>query len=539
MHIQGKGVSKGIAIAPLKKFTRTELTSEKRHISDVQDELARFESARALAAVQLGQLAADLSEKIGEENSLLFEIHQMMLEDMDYKESIQDIITHERVCAEYAIGETARQFAKTFAEMDDEYMQARAADVLDVSRRVLEILSGKQHISQLTGQPAILISDDFAPSETAQFDRSVVKGLITTAGSSNSHTAIFARTMGIPAIIGVKKQLETVDDDTQIIMDGKSGDIYVDPDEETMKDFQGRQQKLADRKAELEKYRGVLTATKSNRRVKLFANIGNVADADLANEYDAEGVGLFRSEFLYLERDDYPSEEDQFKAYRSVAEKMGDKQVIIRTLDIGADKQASYFNLPVEENPALGMRAIRICLTRPELFKTQVKAILRAALHGNIAIMLPMIASVCEVIEAKEIIAEAKSELESAGIDFEKKVPVGIMVETPSAAIISDLLAREVDFFSIGTNDLIQYTLACDRMNDSVARFCDPHHESVLRLIEMVAKNAHANDIWVGICGELGADLELTERFVAMGIDELSVNPSSILEVRALINNIN
>lgn len=538
MHVRGKGVSAGVAIAPVQQFTRTELITEKVPADDLENELARFESARALAATQLGQLAVELGAIIGEQNSLLFEIHQMMLEDLDYKQSVESIVKNERVSAEYAVSETARQFAAMFSEMDDAYMNARAADVQDVSRRVLEILSGRQKINKLIGQPVILMSNDFAPSETAQFDRAVVKGLITTEGSSNSHTAIFARTMGIPAVIGVPTEMLEQEDGLLAAVDGETGDIYLDPSDEILERCKQKQRVLLQESQELERYRGVPSVTRNGQCVRLYANIGNVEDAELAVSKDAEGVGLFRSEFLYLESKDYPSEEKQFEAYKAVAEKMDGKQVIIRTLDIGADKQADYFELTKEENPALGMRAIRICLTRPAVFQTQIRALLRASAYGNIGIMLPMITSVNEVRRAKGIIREMREELERENVEFDRNIQIGIMVETPAAAVISDLLAKEVDFFSIGTNDLTQYTLAVDRMNSEISEFCDEHHEAVLRLIQMTAEHAHENGIWVGICGELGADLSLTERFLEMGIDELSVNPSSILALRKRVTEI-
>lgn len=533
--IQGKGVSKGIAIAPARRFHRIQLSFEKRPATDIAAEVARFEAARAKAAKQLGEMAVRLGEVLGKENSLLFEIHQMMLEDLDYQESVEKIITGEGVCAEYAVAETARRFADVFAQMDDEYMQARATDVKDVSRRVLEILSGVQQDAAAIGQPAILVSDDFSPSETVQFDRSTVRGLVTTGGSSNSHTAIFARTMGIPAIIGVGNQLDKIGDGNLLVLDGESGKVHVSPSEVVLAAYREQKRRLECDKKALEAYRGRPARTNSGKVVKLFANIGSVQDAQLALENDAEGIGLFRSEFLYLESEDYPSEDVQYKAYRAVVEKMEKRQVVIRTLDIGADKQAAYFKLPSEENPALGMRAIRVCLTRPEVFKTQLRALYRASIHGDIAIMLPMITSVEEVRRAKAVIEQVKSELGTEGIPFRADVPVGIMVETPAAAIISDLLAQEVDFFSIGTNDLTQYTLAVDRMNDAVSDFCDEHHEAILRLIETVAKNAHEYGIWVGICGELAADEALTRRFVEMEIDELSVAPANILQLRRSI----
>lgn len=535
MKIKGKGVSGGIAIAPIHRYTRTELNAAKIPIEDVENEIARFNSARTLAAAQIGQLAVNLSETIGEQNSLLFEIHQMMLEDLDYQEAAENIIRSEKACAEYAVCQTAAQFASVFSAMDDEYMKARAADVQDISRRVLEILTGRQGQSKKFAEPVILFSDDFAPSETAQFDRRAVKGLVTKRGSANSHTAIFARTMGIPAVIGVGGTLDEAGDSLMVIIDGDSGEIFLDPSEEVLAEYENLLQKMNEEKKSLQKYIGKPSVTRAGRKIKLYANIGSVADAQLAISNDAEGIGLFRSEFLYLESKNFPSEEYQFEVYRTVAEMMDGKQVIIRTLDIGADKQADYFKLPHEANPALGMRGIRICLTRPEVFKTQIRAILRASAYGKVAVMLPMIISLSEVVRAKAIIQEARDELEGENIAFDREMEVGIMIETPAASIISDLLAKEVDFFSIGTNDLTQYTLAIDRMNEAANQFCDIHHEAVLRQIALVTQNAHQNNIWVGICGELGADPALTERFVQMGVNELSVNPSSILSLRAKV----
>lgn len=535
--IQGKGVSSGIAIAPLREFNRIEFVDEIRTVDDVSAEIKRFNSARTLAAMQLGQLAVELSKSIGEENSLLFEIHKMMLEDLDYTNSVEDIITKQNACAEYAVSETARQFSKMFADMDDDYMKARASDVLDISRRVMEILSGKQGDRKQETEPAILISDDFAPSETAKFDRSLVKGLITTLGSANSHTAIFARTMGIPAIIGIGEQMRETKDGTVVIMDGSEGIIHLNPDDGLLEEFKQKMKEQDEKKERLNKYLGKPTITKSGKKVNLYANIGNVTDAGIAMENDAEGIGLFRSEFLYLESNDFPSEDTQFDAYKAVAEKMSGRMTIIRTLDIGADKQADYFNLKEESNPAMGMRAIRICLTRPEIFKTQLRAIYRASAFGKLSIMLPMIVSVSEVQRSKKIIDEVKADLRENKIPFDEKVPVGIMIETPAAAMISDLLAKEVDFFSIGSNDLTQYTLAVDRMNHEVADFCDDYHEAILRMMELVIRNAHNAGIWAGICGELASDVNMTEKLLSFGIDELSINPPSVLTLREKINN--
>ncbi len=530
--LQGTGVSPGIAIGKIHYFHRNVDEVEKVTITDIEQEKERFERCRFQAAKQLGHLAVTMASKIGKENSLLFEIHQMMLEDLDYRDAVIEHIENDKVCAEYAVSQTAREFSEMFAAMDDDYMRERAADVHDVSSRVIELLTGKANRVEDIGEQAIYASVDFAPSETAQFDRDNVLGLATSGGSGNSHTAIFARTMGIPAVIGLKEQLDPEFSGKQIILDGTDGKVIIEPDEKTFREMLAKKEAINKEKQALEAYRGKKTLTKAGKEIKLFANIGSVSDAKIAKENDAEGVGLFRSEFLFLESNDYPSEKTQFEAYRDVAKTMSPGLVIVRTLDIGADKQASYFKLPEEENPALGYRAIRICLTRPEVFKTQLRAIYRASAFGNVAIMLPMIISVDEVLKAKAIIKEVQDELTKEGIAFRADVPIGIMIETPAAAIISDLLAEHVDFFSLGTNDLVQYTLAIDRQNASLDEFCDTHHEAVLRLMEMVAKNAHAKGIWVGVCGELGADLTLTEFFVKIGMDEYSVSPSAVLPLR-------
>lgn len=535
MLLQGKGVSPGIAIGKLVFLPRDTKAVEKRQVEDVKEEVSRFESARALAAAQLGELAVSTAEKLGQQNSLLFEIHQMMLEDLDYTESVTGIITTQHVCAEYAVQQTAQQFAQAFADMDDEYMRERAADVRDVSQRVIQILTGRGAQQAQMQQPGILASDDFSPSETAQFSRDRVLGLATMSGAATSHTAIFARTMGIPAVIGLGEALTEELGGKTIVLDGEAGVLLIDPDEATLQAYTQKQQEYNKQKQGLQAYKDKKTISPTGQQVKLFANIGSPADMDAVLKNGAEGVGLFRTEFLYLERSDYPSEEQQFAAYSQVAQKLQDRPLIIRTLDIGADKQAAYFNLPQEENPAMGMRALRICLTRPQVFKTQLRAIYRAAVQGNISIMLPMVTSVEEVRRAKEIAAEAREELAQRGEPFNKDVPMGIMIETPAAAIISDLLAKEVDFFSLGTNDLTQYTLAVDRQNQELEEFCNTHHTAVLRLIEMSAQNAHQNGIWIGICGELAADPALTATFLKMGIDELSMSPSAILPLRRQI----
>ncbi len=538
IKLQGTGVSKGIAIGKINFCGQKALEVSFTEVADVEAEVDRFEKARSLAITQLGHLAVETAAKLGQQNSLLFEIHQMMLEDLDYHDTIVDYIKDNKSNAEYAVSEVAKQFSSMFAEMEDEYMKARAVDVFDVSRRVIEILMGVAMDKASYSEPSIYAGDDFTPSETAQFDRERVLGIATAMGSKNSHTAIFSRTLGIPAVIGLGESLLEEYDGKMIVLDGETGEVIVEPDEAILADKMAKKKKLEEEQDRLLKFKDKETVTKSGRHMGVYANIGCVADVDAVLENGAEGIGLFRSEFLYLESNDYPTEEEQYSAYSAVAKKMNGKPVIIRTLDIGADKQASYFNLPIEENPAMGLRALRICLTKPEIFKTQLRALLRAATHGNIYIMLPMVTSVWEVRKAKEILEEVKRELIAEKVEFKLEVPVGIMIETPAAAIISDLLAKEVDFFSVGTNDLTQYTMAVDRQNESIEQFCDIHHDAILRLIETAAKNAHDNGIMIGICGELGADLELTEFFCRIGIDELSVTPTSVLSVREKVSTV-
>jgi phosphotransferase system enzyme I (PtsI) len=533
--LQGKGVSGGIAKGRLVFLKRKSLSVEKRSVDDVSKEVDRFNSARLIASEQLDELSKKMVDTIGRENALLFEIHRMMLEDADYCEPIIKTIETESVCAEYAVNSVGSRLAQEFSGMDDEYMKARSIDVYDVSGRVIGILSGKGQDPAKSEKSVILAADDFTPSETAQLDRGKVLALVSRQGSANSHTAIFARTMGIPAGIGFGAFLSGDLSGKDAILDGETGTLYIDPEPEIIQELEKKQEQRRQEKESLEKMRGKPTLTKDGRKIKLYANIGSVNDAEAALTGDAEGIGLFRSEFLYLDRDDFPNEEIQYETYRQVLEKMGERQVIIRTFDIGADKQVDYLNLPKEENPALGMRAIRICLTRPELFKTQLRAIYRASVHGNAAIMFPMISSRDELLRAKKIAAEVRTELTAKSIPFKENVPIGIMIETPAAAIISDILAAEADFFSIGTNDLTQYTLAIDRQNESIASFCDTHHEAVLRLIRLTCENAHKAGIRTGICGTLGADLSLTKTFVDMGLDELSVEPSYILKLRSRI----
>jgi phosphotransferase system enzyme I (PtsI) len=534
--LQGKGVSAGIARGRLLFLKRKSASVEKRPVADAENEIERFNTARRTAADELDELSVSMAEKIGGENALLFEIHRMMLEDTDYVDPIVEIITKEKVCAEYAVNTAGSRLAREFADMDDEYMKARAVDVYDVSKRVIEILSGERRALSRRDEPAILAADDFTPSETAQLDRGKALALASRQGSVNSHTAIFSRTLGIPAVIGFGAFLTSDLSGKEAILDGDTGMLYIEPDPETIRSLEAKAEQEGREKEALEKMRGKPTFTKSGRPIKLYANIGAVSDADAALAGDAGGIGLFRSEFLYLGRNDYPDEDTQYESYRKVLEKMGGRQVIIRTLDIGADKQLDYLGLPKEENPALGMRAIRLCLTRPGLFKTQLRAIYRASVHGNAAIMFPMIASLHELQGAKKMVSAVQEELAAKGIPFKADIPIGVMIETPASALISDVLAGEADFFSIGTNDLTQYTLAIDRQNDSLTEFCDPHHEAILRLIRLTCENAHKAGIWCGICGSLGADVTLTKTFVEMGIDELSVEPSYILKLRSLIS---
>lgn len=529
--IQGKTIFGGIAIGPVSFYAKDQMQVKRQKIEDAQAEIERYEAAKAAAIGQLGELYKKAVKDVGESGAQIFEVHQMMLEDDDYNESVHNIITTQVVNAEYAVATTGDNFATMFASMDDEYFQARAADMKDISERVINVLAGGGQ-AKISDEPSIIVAEDLAPSETVQFDKSKLLGFVTRLGSSNSHTAILARTMNIPALIQVDIQEEW--NGKPAIIDGFTGTFYVDPEPEVLKKYQAKRTELEEKKKLLATQKGKPTVTKSGKAIKLFANIGSVSDLPSALENDAGGIGLFRSEFLYLESDTYPTEEEQFKAYRMVAETMGGKKVIIRTLDIGADKQVDYFEMEKEENPAMGLRAIRICLTKPEIFKTQLRALLRASAYGNIAIMYPMIISVEEVRKIKAIMESVKAELDEAGIPY-GDVEQGIMIETPAAVMISDLLAEEVDFFSIGTNDLTQYTLAIDRQNAKLDAFYNPHHEAVLRMIEMVVANAHKAGIWVGICGELGADTELIEQFLEMGVDELSVSPTFVLPIRQMI----
>lgn len=529
---EGKKIFNGVAIGRIHFYSKEQNQVVRRKVEDAAAEWARYEEARQTAIEQLLGLYEKAKVEVGEDNAVIFEVHSMMLEDDDYNDSIRNIIENQGVNAEYAVGITGDNFAEMFASMDDEYMKARSADVKDISERVISILSGADQSTQIGAQPVIVVAEDLAPSETVQMDKSSLLAFVTRLGSSNSHTAILARTMSIPALIGV--QIDPEWNGHMGIVDGYAGRFIVDPDEETLEKYREQQRKDQEQKELLQTLKGQETVTKAGRALKLYANIGNVGDLGNVLANDAAGIGLFRSEFLYLESSDFPTEDQQFEAYRKVAETMAGKKVIIRTLDIGADKQVDYFNLGQEDNPALGYRAIRICLTQPEIFKTQLRALFRASAYGNIAIMYPMITSVEEVRRIKEISAQVKEELTRAGIRI-GDVEEGIMIETPAAAVISDLLAKEVDFFSIGTNDLTQYTLAIDRQNAKLDAFYNPHHEAVLRLIQMVVDNAHKEGIWAGICGELGADTTLTERFLEMGLDELSVSPGAILPIRKIV----
>ncbi len=533
--IQGKSVFGGVSIGKLMFYKRNEKVIKREHISDADAEWKRFEAAKGQAVDQLKELYEKALEDVGEANAMIFEIHQMMLEDLDYLESIENIIRSQEVNAEYAVATTADNFAQMFASMDDAYMQGRAADVKDVSERVLDILCGvSAGVKEMT-EPCIIAADDLAPSETVQLDKSKVLGFATMYGSANSHTAILARTMNIPAVIGLGETLSSQYDGKMAVIDGFTGILYVDPDEETLARMQEKRAKDLEQKELLNQLKGKENVTRSGQKINVYANIGNVSDLGAVLKNDAGGIGLFRSEFLYLENSTFPTEEQQFAVYKQVAESMAGKKVIIRTLDIGADKQVDYFNLDKEENPALGYRAIRICLTRPEIFKTQLRALYRAAVYGNLSIMFPMIISVSEVKKIKEIIAQVQAELKAEGIPYKEDVELGVMIETPAAVMMSRELAKEVDFFSVGTNDLTQYTLAIDRQNQKLDAFYDPHHPAVLAMIKMAADNAHAEGKWIGICGELGADLELTEEFLKMGLDELSVSPALVLPLRKRI----
>ena len=530
--IQGKGVSTGVGIGPLYFFQRQTSEIPRYTVADTDAEWHRFKGAQTGAIEQLGDLAEKARAEAGDEAAMLFETHQMMVEDLDYEEAIEQRITEEKLNAEAAIADTAEQFAAMFEAMDDTYMQARAADVKDVSRRLLDILAGNVAGGIASDEPVVLAADDLAPSETVQLDKSKILGFITAGGSGSSHTAILARTMGIPAIVGVGGALKPEYAGRQVILDGATGNVVIDPDDMTLDKLMKKREEQLRLQRLLETLKGQPNVTKDGKSIRIYCNIGSPEDVHAVQVNDGGGIGLFRSEFLYLNCDDFPGEDQQFEAYKQVLADMEDKEVIIRTLDIGADKKIGYFGLPQEENPALGMRALRICLTRPEIFRTQLRALYRASAFGKLGIMFPMVTSVWEVREAKRICEEVRRELKAEGVPYSEDVKLGIMIETPAAVMVSDRLAKEVDFFSVGTNDLTQYTLACDRQNNDLGRFFDPHHPAVLRMLKMVADNAHKNGIWVGICGELGADLTLTETFLAIGIDELSVSPRAVLPLR-------
>lgn len=529
----GKGVYGAIAIGKISVLKKNDAAVTRVHVEDAAAEKARVEKAKQAAAEQLQAIHDKALKEVGEANAQIFEIHIMMLEDEDYNESIANIIDTQQVNAEYAVAVTSDNFAEMFAAMDDAYMQARSADVRDISNRIIANLTGTADSSAESCDSMIVCADDLAPSETVALDKDKVLAFVTAHGSSNSHTAILARNMNIPAVIGMGDEFLTeISSGTPAIVDGYTGTVIVDPDEATVAEYTAKRTSDEEKKRLLQELKGKENVTVDGRKINIYANISGIDNIGAVLLNDAGGIGLFRSEFLYLENSDFPTEEQQFHAYKRVLESMAGKKVIIRTLDIGADKQVGYFGLKKEENPALGYRAIRICLTRPEIFKTQLRALYRASVYGNLGIMFPMITSVKEVERIKEICEEVKAELRSDGIEYSDKIELGIMIETPAAALISDRLAPMVDFFSVGTNDLTQYTLACDRQNPDIEEFVDTHHEAILRLIEMSAENAHKNGAWIGICGELAADTTLTERFLRMGIDELSVSPSFVLKVR-------
>ena len=531
----GKSVFGGIAIGKISVYKKNEQQVKRVRTEDTKGELARYEVAKAAAVEQLQELYQKALKEVGEANAAIFEIHQMMLDDGDYNESVENIIETQKVNAEYAVAVTGDNFAQMFRAMDDDYMRERTADVKDISERVLSILNGGQKGKVVTDEPVIIVADDLAPSETVQLEKDMVLSFVTVHGSVNSHTAILARTMAIPALIGTEElPLDDTVDGKLAVVDGLNGKIYVEPDAQTLEEMKKRRQAELEKKELLQLLKGKENVTLDGKKIMLYANIGNIKDLATVIQNDAGGIGLFRSEFIYLEKDRYPTEDEQFSIYKTAVETMAGKQVIIRTLDIGADKQCEYFKMDKEENPALGYRAIRICLTRPEIFKTQLRALFRASAYGNLAIMYPMIISLWEVRRIKEIVEEVKAELTAEQLEFDNPQQ-GIMIETPAAVMMSGELAKEVDFFSIGTNDLTQYTLAIDRQNPKLDKFYDAHHPAVLSMIRMTVENAHKAGIWAGICGELGADTSLTKEFLAMGVDELSVSPGSILPIRKII----
>ena len=532
----GKSVFGGIAIGTVKVLAKNKSLVKRLHIEDSENEIRRYHEAGLQAKEELQQLYEKALKEVGETNAAIFEIHQMMLEDDDYNDSVENIITGQSVNAEYAVATTGENFAQMFLDMDDDYMRGRAADVKDISERLIRILSGESSGGSESGEAAIILAVDLAPSETVQLDKDKVLSFVTLQGSTNSHTAILARTMGIPALVSTDIGAMDITslDGKKAVVDGTNGKFYVEPEPDVLEELQARQAKEMEVKELYETLKGKENVTLDGKKIMLYANIGNIKDLAHVMKNDAGGIGLFRSEFIYLEKQDYPTEEEQFQIYKTVAQTMAGKRVIIRTLDIGADKQCDYFHMDREENPAMGVRAIRICLTRPEIFKTQLRALLRASVYGKIAIMYPMITGLKEIARIKELVKEVQGELDAEGVPYGTPEQ-GIMIETPAAVMISDLLAKEVDFFSIGTNDLTQYTLAIDRQNEKLDDFYDSHHPAVLRMIQMVVDNAHAAGIWAGICGELGADLSLTRDFLAMGVDELSVSPAKILPIRKII----
>ncbi len=533
--LNGKSVFSGIAIGKVSIYDKGDGQVKREKITDTAAEIQRFEAAKEKAKEQLGELYEKALREVGEVNAMIFEVHQMMLDDLDYVEAITHMIENQSINAEYAVATTGDNFSEMFASMDDDYMKARSADVKDISNRVVSILQGRDNSGLSSDEPVIVVADDLAPSETVQLDKSKVLAFVTRHGSTNSHTAILARTMNIPALIGVDYSDDM--NGKEAIVDGYNGIFYVEPESKIVDEYNAKREEDANKKRLLQELKGKENVTVDGKKINLYANIGSVSDVAAVLQNDAGGIGLFRSEFLYLGTDTFPTEEEQFNAYKTVAENMAGKKVIIRTLDIGADKQVDYFNLEKEDNPAMGYRAIRICLSQPDIFKTQLRAIFRASYYGNISIMYPMIISVNEVRQIKKIVEEVKAELDAQGLPY-GDVEQGIMIETPAAVMISDLLAREVDFFSIGTNDLTQYTLAIDRQNPKLDSIYDSHHEAVLRMIKMVIDNGHKENCWVGICGELGADITLTETFLKMGLDELSVSPTFVLKVREKIRSV-
>ena len=531
----GKSVFGGIAIGHISLYKKDQQQVKRNKIEDAEAEIARYHAAKEEAISQLQALYEKAVKEVGEASAEIFEAHQMMLDDEDYIDSVENIINTQMVNAEFAVAQTGDNFAEMFANMDDEYFRGRAADIKDVSERLITVLSGGGATEIASDEAVIIVADDLAPSETVQLDKDKILSFVTVHGSANSHTAILAKTMSIPAMIGTDIPLDDEIDGKLAIVDGFEGKVYVDPDEDVLEDKTKLLNKENEKKALLEQLKGKENITLDGQKINIYANIGNTKDLALVLKNDAGGIGLFRSEFIYLGSEDYPTEEEQFSIYKTVAETMAGKKVIIRTLDIGADKQADYFKLPAEENPALGLRAIRICLTRPEVFRAQLRAILRASAYGKISIMFPMIISVDEVIEIKKIVEGIKAELDGEGFAYDKNIELGIMIETPASVIIAEDLAKEVDFFSIGTNDLTQYTLAIDRQNQSLDRFYDPHHPAILKMLKMVVDAAHKYGKWAGICGELGADLTLTKEFLAMGFDELSVSPGRVLPIRKIV----